>query len=248
VSVADAATILSCCLLAAGGTMSLAAAEPEVAYAPCPRLPADVPPPEIDGQPEDAAWRHAARLELRDTESGGVPRRRTTVYTLWDDAYLYLAFVCLDGDAQPNATMTRRDANLWEEEVVEVFLSPDGNPRAYYEIEVNPLNTLFDAFILNSGRRTHVLRDWDMADVQHRVGWDKGRWTVELALPLAEFYTAPNIPPRVGDIWRVNLYRIDRSDDPRAPELTAWSPTGNRNYHTASRFGRLVFADTTAAR
>jgi hypothetical protein len=206
-----------------------------------------VKPPVIDGLLNEDAWTAAVRVELRDTATGAVPQRPTTAHLLWDSNALYVAFDCQDDDPKPNATFTQRDANLWEEEVVEMFLSPTGELHTYAELEFNPLNTLFDAMILNNGRRTQVLRDWNMETIQHAVALRSDGWTVEVALPFEEFYTAPRRPPSVGDEWRMNLYRIERSN-PKEPELTAWSPTVVRNFHNAQAFGILEFGDVPAPR
>jgi hypothetical protein len=76
--------------------------------------------------------------------------------------------------------------------------------------------------------------------VNSRTGTDRS-WTVEIAIPFAECPTAPHIPPRHGDRWRANFYRIDRAKD--GDEFTAWSPTGAIQYHTPARFGYLLFSE-----
>ena len=50
-------------------------------------------------------------------------------------------------------------------------------------------------------------------------------------------------PPRDGDEWRVNLYRIDT--DGENVEFQAWSPTGTAKpqFHVPERFGVLQFAE-----
>lgn len=65
-------------------------------------------------------------------------------------------------------------------------------------------------------------------------------WNVEIAIPFSEFITAENIPKKRGERWRVNLYRIDRPKDGR-DEYTAWSPTGEMNFHLPEKFGELIF-------
>ena len=67
-------------------------------------------------------------------------------------------------------------------------------------------------------------------------------WTVEIAIPFNEFTTAPNIPPKAGDKWLMNLYRIDRPEDGN-DEYSAWQPTGAEQYHLPDKFGELVFID-----
>ena len=137
--------------------------------------------------------------------------------------------------------MTVRDTNLWEEEVVEVFIDADDDQHSYIELEINPRNTLFDAFVLNRNKKHWLMRDWTMEGIEHAVAFDEDGWTVEMRLPMREFSEAPHLPPEIGDVWRVNLYRIDRSDDPTRPEMTSWSPIGRYDFHESSAFGRLRF-------
>jgi hypothetical protein len=63
-----------------------------------------------------------------------------------------------------------------------------------------------------------------------------------MALPLEDVVTAPNIPPKPGDRWHINFYRVEK-----LPERAglAWSPTG-RDYHRTERFGEIVFSDRHA--
>jgi hypothetical protein len=75
---------------------------------------------------------------------------------------------------------------------------------------------------------------------------------MEVALPFANFAgPAPSmsIPPKSGDMWRINLYRYDYGRTPeKLTELTAWNMTDrNRGFHAPDRFGKVVFSDKVAA-
>jgi hypothetical protein len=74
---------------------------------------------------------------------------------------LFVRFDCRDPQAR--ATFTARDAPLWQEDAVEVFLAAGvADPETYIELEVNPLGALFDARVANPGgdrsRRTRGAR------------------------------------------------------------------------------------------
>lgn len=81
---------------------------------------------------------------------------------------------------------------------------------------------------------------------------DEG-WTVEVALPWTALWNTSRyadqrapVPPRVGDRWRLGLYRIERprvAAPAEAVEYQAWSPTGRPSFHTPARFGVLEFAE-----
>ncbi len=202
----------------------------------------------VDGKLDEAVWQEAAEMKFRLTTDGAPPRFATTARMLWDETYLYVGYHCVDEDIW--ATMTQRDDHLWEEEVVEIFIDADGDRRGYVEIEVNPLNTLLDLFILNRNNRpAKSMFDWDSQGIRHAVYVDgdvarrDGKdnfWSVEIAMPWEDFPTAPHLPPEPGDVWLVNLYRIDRFREEM--ELSTWSPTGAPNYHMPGSFGKLVFS------
>ena len=204
-------------------------------------------PPIVDGVLDDPAWQQADAIRLVRNQDGAVPRFETTARLLWDEAYLYVGFAC--EDTRIYATMTERDAELWHQEVVEVFVDPNGDQIGYVEIEVSPLNTLLDLYVLNRPPQPfRGMFDWDSVGLRSAVrvdgdphdpgSTDRG-WQVEMAIPWGDFATAPHQPPQAGDVWRVNLYRIDQFEGQE--ELYAWSPTLCETFHVPGRFGEVVF-------
>lgn len=200
----------------------------------------------VDGALDEAAWRDAAVAELVLAESGERPRQSTRARLLWNDEYLYVAFECQDDDIW--GVTTERDRDIFNQEVVELFVDEDGDGRGYIEIEVNPLNAVLDLFVLWRDDVRRGLYGWDSCGLQTAVlvdgdatrrGTPDRGWTVEMAVPMGDFAMALHLPPRVGDCWRLNLYRIDRSA--AGDEYSAWSPPARLNYHTPSRFGILQF-------
>ena len=135
------------------------------------------------------------------------------------------------------ATHTQRDAPLWEEDVFEIFLSPEDPPRHYFEFEVNPLGTLFDARVSSPDLRRATMRvetAWDCAGFEARVSRGPRRWSASLRIPLRELCEGP-VPAR----WRANFFRIDRGG---SGEFSAWSPTfaDPADFHVPERFGILT--------
>lgn len=174
---------------------------------------------------------------------GSRPAAQQTAARLCADRQaLYARFDCMDRDIW--ATHTRRDAPLYDEEVVEIFLSPGSQtPTSYYELEVSPDGVLLDARIHNPhSRRADLSVDlsWD-ADAQWLARRDDaaGRWLAILILPWAALNADP--PPPV---WRGNLYRIERPRD-GTPEFSCWSPTLTEpaDFHKPERFGFLILPD-----
>ena len=200
-------------------------------------------PINVDGKLNDAAWAKAPRFsDFRRNLDGAPGSYETEARALYDDTFLYFSFRCRDDNIW--ATLKTRDQHLWDEEVVEVFLQADPQRTAYIELEVNPLGTMLDIFLLDV-RKPLRYESWNSQKLKwgvHVFGTVDGKdgdkeWTCEIALPLEDIVTAKNIPPQAGDRWRLNLYRVEQK--PR-PVLLAWSPTFKDDFHLPAKFGEIV--------
>ena len=219
----------------------------------------------VDGRLDEFTWAAAPRLgaftDIRDAASDEF---LTQAAIAWDDQYFYAAFVCVD--SEPWGTLTERDAHLWEEEVVEVFLDPQGDGENYPELEVSPDNVVVDLLIPAPGRvSADEAARWDIAGLRTAVARHARGWTVEIAIPWASLSEAGvEGPPKIGERWRVGMYRIERpggperarrsaearrrGDEAEVERLTAdhrflaWSKT-ERSFHEPEKFGIVEFAE-----
>jgi len=207
----------------------------------------------IDGRLDDPGWQGIEPVGDFMLSDGTEPASRQTVARMcWDDTYLYICFACEDPDVW--GTMLNRDDMIWEEEVVEAFLDPDSDLTEYYEFQNSPHNIQTDLLIRNpTGKRDDLLpnRKWDCegwltavqvdGTLDDRDDIDRG-WTSEWAIPFASIPSGLHSPPRDGDTWRGNLYRIDLTP---TPEFSCWSPTLEvpPNYHVPSQFGTILFRE-----
>ena len=227
----------------------------------CRRAPSPI---EVDGRLDDAAWAGAPWSDpFVDIEGSRkpAPRYETRMKMLWDDAYLYVAARM----EEPHVwgVLAERDAVVWHDNDFEIFIDPDGDRRAYYEVEVNALGTIFDLFLVRTyddgGPAVH---GWDFLGMRHAVHVDgtlndpsdtDAGWSVEFALPwttLAEHAHRPS-PPRPGDWWRLNFSRvewrhvIDEEGYARLPDAPednwVWSPQGVIDLHKPEFWGHVEF-------
>jgi hypothetical protein len=216
----------------------------------CPKVDRDL---KLTGKVDDPLWRNAEAVQLVNPVDGKPGRYRTTARMLYNQRFLYIAFECQDEYVW--GTLTERDAPIYEEECVEVFVCPSGKFRQYYELNASPRNTVFDTFILNARPVTGEGRDfrswiaYSCAGMVTRVHIDgelgvRGArgWSAEYAIPFLSIIGSDNLVPKAGEEWRINLYRID-SPEPKRQELYAWSPTGAPDFHRPWRFGRLRFQE-----
>lgn len=161
---------------------------------------------------------------------------QTEVRILWNKEALYLRFlahyrsITVFGDSRADGW---RD-QLWERDVAEVFVQPEGaEGKSYKEIEVSPNGMWIDLEIAPGEKREMKsgLKRLVNVDATNKT------WTAQLALPMKALTT--RFDP--GESWRVNFYRVEGEREPRF--YSAWRPTGTPvpNFHVPERFGKLVF-------
>lgn len=156
--------------------------------------PRTASPPTIDGDLADDSWRLATWtghfVDIRG-EDWPAPQWTTRARILWDDTHLYIAAEL----EEPHlwATLAERDAILYREHDFEVFIDPDGDALAYYELEINALGTEFDLFLNRPyNRRGRANIAWDMVGLRSAVQLDGTLndpsdedlgWSIEIAIP-----------------------------------------------------------------
>ena len=110
----------------------------------------------IDGHLDEPSWLSAPRSpRFRDLVHGAPGIHDTRSAVLWDDRNLYVGFWVEEPFV--TATLTERDAPIYENNDVEVFIA---GQDAYYEFEINALGTIYE-----------VLFVWEEA--YQRDGYDK---------------------------------------------------------------------------
>lgn len=96
----------------------------------------------VDGSLDEPCWQHAAWLgPFVDMEHGTPTEYDTCVAFLWDDRAFYVGFRCQEPDVFGAAT--ERDGSVGADQDFEVFILGE---ETYYELELNPLNTLYEVF------------------------------------------------------------------------------------------------------
>lgn len=171
-------------------------------------------PPIIDGQIEETEWREAARTNdflQFEPQRGQLSSEQTEVLVMYDAAHLYAAFRVHDS-LPPTAQLTRRDADLFDDDAVILLLDSQSDRQSAYFFMVNPLGTQADGRIANNGRTVDQTWDgtWKAAVRQKEEGW-----TVELAIPFAALKFAAG----ADRSWGINFGRSRR----HSLEVSFWA-------------------------
>lgn len=199
----------------------------------------------VDGDIGKREWECAEWESFHQSADGSAsyPDATTRVGILWTRNHLYLAF------RSPYSRLnTYHDSDiklerweLWERDVVEVFLNPHpAHVTRYYEFEVAPNNQWLDLDIDLSAVPPAHNASWN-SGFEHATKIDTAQhlWTCEMRIP---YLSMGVVAPSPQSIWRINLFRAEGFGNER--RLLAWSVIpGSKTFHVPARFGRLCFKD-----
>lgn len=206
----------------------------------------------IDGLLDEPDWAQAAVLGFVVPVSHAEPISKTEGRLLWDDRCLYVGFRACDKDIW--SYLTERDDETCQEDVLEVFLKPGRDQDAYYNFEINALNTVYDALNLKrgaGGEDHHRWSRWNCQGLKSAVSI-RGTindprdvdeyWQLEMAVPFADLPTLGGKPPAGGDVWRFHLSRYDYSVYlPEGMELSSCAPLTEVDFHRYEDWMELRF-------
>ena len=126
-------------------------------------------PLQIDGTAVGACMdRGAVVRPFIDIDGTRHPPLATRVKMLWDDEFLYFGADL----EEPHlwGTLEKRDAVIFQDNDFEIFIDPDGDTHAYFEIEINALNTVWDLLLIQPYRDGGpAIHAWDIAGLRTAV-------------------------------------------------------------------------------
>ncbi len=200
---------------------------------------------EVTGDGKNDAWNKTDWAALTRRGDGGLPYD-AKIKLLYSRTGLYVLFH--GSDAKRTATL-KDGGHLWTEDVFEIFLQPDGGQPSYFEYEISPLGAELSLLVTNAGGKLLRWQPWVLEEGEVRkirkaattIPADseaiKG-WSAEMFIPYALLKPLADGPPKSGDRWRANFYRVDHDDG----KTTAWdwSRVG-ASFHDYRNFGSLVF-------
>lgn len=215
----------------------------------------------IDGKLDEAFWGAVPAISLAPL--GKAPKLSSTVKVFYTKDHVVFGATLKDGHIW--GTHTERDSRTWKQEVLEVFIDPDGDEKDYVELQITPANVIFDAnFKQRLGKGKGKIQEqidrakaFNTPGLEHAVfvegtlQTDKNApldndtsWSVEVRIP---FTSIPGMTgaPKNGSTWRMNLYRFDRPT-PNVENAYAWSPHTRGSFHDVPRFGTIQFVGTSS--
>jgi Carbohydrate family 9 binding domain-like len=165
------------------------------------------------------------------------------VKLLYSSLGIYCLFSC--EDRKITATLKENFADLYNEDVVEIFFWPDEAVPVYFEYEISPNNYELAILVPNLKGNAYGWRPWHYEGdrtTRHATKIttdDKGvtSWTAEFFIPYSLLKPLLKTPPQKGSQWRANMYRIDYDE---GVSYFSWQPT-RKNFHDYEKFGTIQF-------
>jgi len=197
-----------------------------------------------DGDLDKGVWRLMPRTAFDHNYTGKkrYPELKTEIASLWSEKYVYFAFWCSyrEINVYKAEDAAKERWELWERDVVEVFINPQPEKaNHYYEFEVAPNNQWLDLEI-DLDKTPFNDAGWN-SGFEHAVRVDEKRhlWMCEMRIPLSVMKA--HIGP--GTQWRGNFYRAEGTGPEEQRSLLAWStvPARDEAFHNPSRFGIIRF-------
>lgn len=200
----------------------------------------------ITGKGDSRHWEKTGWVDIPQRRSRPVTYE-TKVKVLYSETGLYFLFDC--EDRKLTTTMKADNLNLWEEDVVEVFLWPQEDFPVYFEYELSPMNYELPIMVPNYNGKFLGWLPWKYEDDKmtrratsvrggkKKSGAEVTAWVAEFFIPYKLLEPLPNVPPGPGTVWRANMYRIDYD---QGPTTFSWQETKG-TFHDYNRFGTFIF-------
>jgi hypothetical protein len=188
-------------------------------------------PPVIDGFVDEDSWNTSTVQDIfyqHEPDDGEPATERTELRVLYDDAALYISFICFDSEPDKIVRrLTRRDRRV-PSDFVQIAIDSYNDRTTAFVFEVNAAGVKRDYIMLEDGANEDVTWDgiWDAAVATRDDGW-----SVEMKIP----YQTLRFSAAEEQVWGFNASRmIDRKN-----EFILWSHIPQSSRAVVSRFGIL---------
>ena len=188
-------------------------------------------PPVIDGNIDDEAWKHAARLkDFYQTQPGDniAPSHPTELLLGYDAKFLYLAFHAYDDPSKVRATVGKRD-NIADDDNVRVYLDTFNDQRRAYVFIFNPLGVQQDGILAEGSTE-----DYSVDIVMESNGrLTNDGYVVEVAIPFKSLrYKAGK-----DALWGIHVFRRIKYIN---NEQNSWMPISRNKSGFLNQAGHIT--------
>lgn len=200
----------------------------------------------IDGKANSVNWDKTGWLDIGKQDNGKTGYK-TRAKVLYSGTGIYFLFDC--EDKKLTSTLKGDNLDLYNEDVVEVFLWTEESFPVYFEYELSPLNYELTIMVPNNKGKFFGWLPWHYEGDKKTIhetavkggkresGADVKGWTAEFFIPYKLLAPLGNVPPVSGTRWRANMYRIDYDN---GATHYSWQKTAG-SFHEYNKFGTFIF-------
>ncbi|MBF4491059.1 carbohydrate-binding family 9-like protein [Flavobacterium sp. MR2016-29] len=199
----------------------------------------------IDGDLSD--WKTPFLGPFVIHNSGEKATQNTMVSLSWNNESLYIAYSV--NDSKIIGKVKKKDSEIYKtDDLVEIFIDPDGDGQNYIEIGVNAFSTNYDMLLKCisadcGGWKTSMNFNIDGLETTSKI--TKDGFCSEIKIPFSSIEQIQNgnfSKPKTGTKWKVNMFRIDYGD---ITEYLALQPYKSLNFgfHQPKEFAVFEFVE-----
>lgn len=199
----------------------------------------------IDGDLSD--WKTPFSGPFVIHNSGAKATQNTMVSLSWNDENLYIAYKSTDSEII--GTNQKKDSQIFNsDDLVEIFIDPDGDGQNYVEIGVNAFSSNYDMLLKCispqcGGWKTSMA--FDISGLETVSKTTPEGFSTEIKIPFLSLESIQNgnfIKPKAGTKWKGNAFRIDYGN---ATEYLALQPykSGKFGFHQPQEFAVFEFVE-----
>lgn len=201
---------------------------------------------EVTGDGAYGSWSSAEWVTIQKRTDNSVTYN-TKAKAMYSETGIYFLFDCQD--EKLTTTLNGDNLDLYEEDVVEVFLWTGEDFPVYFEYEISPLNYELTIMVPNHKGHFFGWLPWHYEGerkTRHATSTKGGPkehgasvegWMTEFFIPYELLTPLPQVPPKSGTRWRANMYRIDYD---HGQTLFTWQEI-RRTFHDYENYGTFVF-------
>lgn len=201
---------------------------------------------DLRGMPIAEEWTRTPSVSIPLRTKDGPPLA-TRAKVLYSDKGLYFLLEC--EDMKLTSIFDADYQDLWNGDVVEVFLKPEDDFPVYFEYELSPLGFELPIMVPNNKGKFFGWLPWKyegerkvrknvLVMGERKNGAAIEGWVAEFFIPFDLLKPLGNVPPKSGTKWKGNIYRIDYDGGKAA--RWEWQPVGV-SFHEYEKYGTFLF-------
>lgn len=201
--------------------------------------------PVIDGDLSE--WKRHFLGPFVVHNSGVKATQKNAVSLSWNNENLYIAF--RSDDSKIIGSHQQHDSQIYKtDDLVEIFIDPDGDGLQYVEIGVNAFSTYYEMLIacaLPACGGWKASMDFKVVGMETASKMTPEGFCVEIKIPFSALENSISTnfkTPTIGTKWKGNVFRIDFGKTTEYLALQHYS-TSEFGFHQPSEFAVFEFVE-----